>query len=854
MTILRRKVTAFHVAIIGIMLLLGMITLQGIFFYKQSSKAEESRKWVAHTYEVLGAIRTPFAKIKDAQIAQRGYLLTGNESFLEPYYAAIGDERAGNSAKRMGYLDINSFAANISELRVLIKDNKEQLHSLERLEYLLHQQMNFITKCIETYRKNPADAIQMVRGGDGQKIMNELRIIVTEMMDRERKLLSERLIQDKHIENTFTWSIIILALFTYSGLLIAILIITRYFAHIRRVESELVEKDTYFLAAAEGGIDAFLIFKSVYNSKNEVTGIVLEYMNSVAEKMMNSSIEKLSNKKIEEVFSYRADSADKILQIYLDVLSAKKAHQSEYCITSGINEGRYYQEQVVPLPDGIAVSCRDITERKTMERLKNEFVSMVSHELRTPLTSIRAALGLVLGENPESLPGDSKELLTIAHNNCERLVRLINDILDIEKIESGKMVFDFHPVSLIPMIEQAIDNNRSFADKFNVTIGLEVAEDVTSNLHVIVDTDRLMQVLTNLISNAVKFSPKYGEVTLISSIKDGFAYVEVRDKGNGIPEEFHSRIFQKFAQADSSDTRQKGGTGLGLSIVKTIVEEMGGEIGFHSEIGEGTTFWFTMTIAAAQPKEISSSSNASNSGSRVLVCEDEEDVANLLKIILERAGFAVDIAKTATEANKLLNKNTYIAMTLDLMLPDKSGVTFIHELRAEASFFNLPIIVVSAKAEEGRKLLNGDAINVIDWMHKPIDVERLVQLVKGLGIAHRPNILHVEDDIDITRVLGLALNKTANLISAPTLYEARRLLESKVFDLVILDIGLPDGTGTDLLPLLGSEGTNPTPVILFTATEVSKELSEKVSASLIKSRTSEEKLLDTIRKLITPLT
>lgn len=250
---------------------------------------------------------------------------------------------------------------------------------------------------------------------------------------------------------------------------------------------------------------------------------------------------------------------------------------------------------------GAVVSFNDITHRKEVERMKSEFVSVVSHELRTPLTSIRGSLGLLLMMKNAQLPAQTEELLHIAHRNSERLLLLINDLLDMEKIASGKMVFDLGPQPITPIIEQAIANNRAYADQYGVTYRLART---ANSARVNVDGDRLTQVLNNLLSNATKFSPRGDQVDIAIDRQDGQIRVSVSDHGPGIPEEFRERIFQKFSQADSSDTRQKGGTGLGLAISKSIIDKLGGKIGFDSSVGAGTTFYFLLPEAAA-PHDVS---------------------------------------------------------------------------------------------------------------------------------------------------------------------------------------------------------------------------------------------------------
>ncbi len=232
-------------------------------------------------------------------------------------------------------------------------------------------------------------------------------------------------------------------------------------------------------------------------------------------------------------------------------------------------------------------------ERSKVDRLKNDFVSTVSHELRTPLTAIRGSLGLVLGGVMGPLNVQTEKLLSIAHQNSERLVRLINDLLDIDKIVSGKMEFEWQWVELSTVVEQAIETNQAYA----LNLGTQIV--LTSSpipAQVKIDSNRLLQVLANLISNAAKFSPHGSKVEVFMEKIGETVRVSVRDHGNGISDEFRSKIFEKFSQADSSDTRAKGGTGLGLAISKVLVEQMGGSINFYSEAGKGSTFYFELPL------------------------------------------------------------------------------------------------------------------------------------------------------------------------------------------------------------------------------------------------------------------
>jgi two-component system sensor histidine kinase VicK len=243
----------------------------------------------------------------------------------------------------------------------------------------------------------------------------------------------------------------------------------------------------------------------------------------------------------------------------------------------------------------LIIIVRDITARRKMEKLKNEFISTVSHELRTPLTAIRGALGLVVGGATGELPDKCMSMIRIAHQNSEGLTRLINDLLDIQRLEIGKMTYVFEVFAVQDLLATAVQSNVTVATNLGVKLALIGAP---SKEKILVDAGRFQQVMANLISNACKYAPKESSVTIQTQHEiPGIVRIEVSDEGVGIPEDFQERIFQKFSQADSSDTRAKGGTGLGLSITQALVKQMHGEIGYFTTPGYGTTFYVDFPVS-----------------------------------------------------------------------------------------------------------------------------------------------------------------------------------------------------------------------------------------------------------------
>jgi PAS domain S-box-containing protein len=410
-----------------------------------------------------------------------------------------------------------------------------------------------------------------------------------------------------------------------------------------------------------------------------------------------------------------------------------------------VNLSVFLARDVEGRPQYFISQVENITHRHEMDRMKREFISTVSHELRTPLTSIRGSLGLLAAGVLGDLSEKAGSMVKIAHQNSERLVRIINDILDIEKIEAGKLELHCERVALRPLLEQAVAVNQGYADKYQVRLVLDSASVGDA---VVADADRLMQVMANLLSNATKFSASGAVVSVRASREGELMRVEVEDRGSGIPEEFRGRVFEKFAQADGSSSRRADGTGLGLSIARQLVEAMGGSIGFHTEMGRGTTFFIQLRCAPQESPGCSATRALSATARyRVLICADD--------------AHDVDEAKET------------------------------------------------------------------------------------------PRVLHVEDDVDLLRVLQSALADRAELVTAATLEEARRRLLEESFSLVLLDVKLPDGDGLTLLDRLPlADRASAPPVVILSAGEVSQEVQRRVAATLVKSRVSEFRIVETILSLV----
>jgi CheY-like chemotaxis protein/two-component sensor histidine kinase len=344
---------------------------------------------------------------------------------------------------------------------------------------------------------------------------------------------------------------------------------------------------------------------------------------------------------------------------------------------------------------GVTVSLRDVTREREIDRMKTEFVSTVSHELRTPLASIKGSLHLLLSDEQLVLDETQRRLVDISLKNTDRLIRLINNILDISKMEAGHIHLDLEMHQPVDFVELAVDGIRGFAESRRISIETQLeAADLPS---VRVDFDRMVQVVTNLLSNAIKFSPEQERVTVGARRAGPDLEIWVSDHGRGIAPEDVGRLFRKFQQLDGSNVRAVGGTGLGLAICRGIVEEHGGRIGVDSRVGAGATFTVRLPVpGAASAPGAEAPAERKEQAPLVLVVDDEPDVRALMRDVLQLSGFRVIEAGRVLEGVELARQQRPDVITMDLMLPDLDGFEAIRLLREQAETRDTPVVVLSA--------------------------------------------------------------------------------------------------------------------------------------------------------------
>jgi len=451
---------------------------------------------------------------------------------------------------------------------------------------------------------------------------------------------------------------------------------------------------------------------------------------------------------------------------------------------------------------------RDVTAEVEAERAKSEFVSTVSHELRTPMTSIKGYTDLLLMGAVGELTEQQRHFVTIIRNNADRLTALVSDLLDISRIESGRVELDLRAVPIHEVVEQVVGSLQPRAQSRDLTMEVHVDKDLPA---VWGDSDRIAQILTNLVGNAIQYTPPGGKITVSAQVRaDEMMEVSVADTGIGIAREDQEKIFDRFFRADDPFVQETPGTGLGLPITASLVAMHGGEIWVESELGEGSTFTFTLPLARAMR---AAAAPPVATSPLILVVEDDADVANLIRFQLETAGFEVTVAASGTEALQLARELEPALITLDLRLPDINGLVVLQHLKEDPATTRIPVVIVSivSSVEEGLRL------GAVGYVTKPFDEEALLSAVRR-GLGRRGPVLVVDDDSDTLRLIREALRRHGLGVRTTrrgrqALHVARQVHPA----LVLLDLKLADMDGYQVLRGLKSNPlTRDIPVLVMT--------------------------------------
>jgi len=468
-----------------------------------------------------------------------------------------------------------------------------------------------------------------------------------------------------------------------------------------------------------------------------------------------------------------------------------------------------------------ALEQRQFQERSELDTLKDEFISTVSHELRTPLTSIRGSLGLLSSGVLGSVDPKARNLLRIAVSNTDRLIRLINDILDLERMHSGRAPLDLRRCSLHELAEVAIETMTPVADAASIRLELHTIGPAGA-FFLDSDPDRIVQVLTNLLSNAIKFSPAQSIVRIHAEATAESILLRVVDQGRGIPSDKLDAIFDRFQQVEVGDARNKGGTGLGLAICRTIMHQHSGSIWAQQNADIGSSFHLLLPRTSRSSDAPLTGSVLPIGAGRILVCDDEPGIRTVICEHLTRQGYQCVEASSGEEALSLATRERVEAILLDLYMPGLSGWETLQSLRSNPETNHIPVVVLSVLSPELRREMAGDAQG---WIQKPFNEHLLfAELARVLRSEAGPaEVLLVEDDDDLASVVIASFSSAdVRVVHARTRQQAIRECLATRPDLLILDLTLPDGDGFSFVTWLRSQPALANlPLVVYSGHDVS---------------------------------
>jgi len=818
-----RHATAIAVATITLLMLL----ISGVF-YQQSEAGDTARGWVTHTYEVIGHVQALFSKIKDAEIGERGYLLAGNEEYLEPYNQAIKIIPA-NQKKNASLDDNQSITEELAILRDLTLDNPVQQRNIDELDGVVHDLLKYTDDMITLRRTQNMGAIkQEIEFHRGKEMMDHIRILIRVMIAEEARLLETRnKIDDISTRQNKRFVSISIALF-YISMILAIVFYQRYR---NRVQTELINY-THELETSEEELQR-------------------------GEEELRTQQEELqtSNEELEE-------------------------------------QNARIRQQSAELEESKRMIEEKVRELEVAGKYKSEFLANMSHELRTPLNSLLILARSLASNEDGNLTEEQVEEAKVIHNGGLELLNLINDILDLSKVEAGKLNIIAEDVFLEGTIKRLRQQFEPVAKESSVDFIIKTSENIPMVLHT--DAQRMEQIIKNLLSNAFKFT-EVGSVTLDihrpdstvelqreSLATDSVLAFSVIDTGIGIDANKFKDIFVAFQQEDGSTDRHYGGTGLGLTIARKFAHMLGGEIHVASEKGKGSVFTLLLPIHLAESEEQADAADGNHQGNGktplkvmprttiaefiaddrknigdhdkvLLIIEDDPEFATILMRIAHKRGYKCLVAGNGKNGLLLAIEERVHAIILDLKLPDMDGMRVLEQLKHHLPSRHIPVHIITADDRTSAAPLRKGAIGYIT---KPVGEDEINQAftkIETMLQSELKHILVIEDDKKSQiAVASLLKKKDTEITLVGQGQKALEMLASTHFDCIILDLRLPDMNGFEWLEkmekVIGESGSPP--VIIYTAKDLTEEenrqLSHYTGSIIIKGAKSADRLLDEV--------
>jgi PAS domain S-box-containing protein len=830
----RRKLAGFTRVYVGFGAALVILALMDVGSMGTAHLLKVRVQWQTHTYEVLDRASELTGSLRAVEAAHRGYIASGDEHFIEEYRTGIDSVRRA-----------------VAVLDTLTSDNSDQTARLDKLKQLIGARLAYMdsANALRAGANNAPATLAMRRGSESSLRTGVYRTI-EEVGEAERDLLTHR---NERLNDT----LFAVKWITIVGLAFSTFLVIASIGLIR-IEIKRRRAANRDLAASEERLRDFLESASDLIQSSSADGRLV-YANKALLDTLGYRADEVIGQPSEMFFA--PEEVEKGRQLFdrllagesltdIDTVYLRKDGRRVH--VAGSSNCRFENGK----PVATRTILRDVTRQREVDSMKDEFVSIVSHELRTPLTSIRGALGLLAGGMLGDVPNRGKRMLDVAIANTDRLVRLINDILDVERIESGAVPMSRRRVSLNEIFDQVDELMQPLAHKADIALEIERL-DVDLNA----DADRIVQTLTNLVGNSIKFSPAGTSVRIETARDVEHVHIRVCDEGRGIPADMLETVFARFQQVDARDNREKGGSGLGLAISRSIIEQHDGRIWAAGELKKGAIFHILLPIMPPATTTVDLKTESSERDAPlVMICDDDADVRSVLGGVLEARGYRVSAAADGETAIAMAAEQQPSVILLDLLMPGGiDGWQTMAALKERPDTSHIPIIIVSGSAEStGIPAAAGDEPR----MRKPVDPASLVSAIEhalaqwGAGA----DVLIVEDDIDLARVLVEFLRKHGlRPVHASNGREAVQMSQKAQPSLIILDLMLPDTDGFAVVDWLKQhDRLCDVPILVYTARDLDEQQRARLDIApellFTKSRMPPEELVQRVAAMVSRIT
>ncbi len=836
----------------GLSLLLLILGAVGTIYYRNIVASAQAQRGMSRPYETQEQIRQVQLDFKRVEAGQRSYLVTQADGDLSSYRTALGQ-----------------LAGDIDHLRSVIAKSSAQQERLASLDYLLTRWVAILQRTMASKSKDLNGASPLVGAKPTTAGMYEINGLLLEIENEENEVLRA---QNQAAASTARNATVFIAggiAFAFVGVPVAALFIRREFVRHRQTEEEKL-RTNHFLDSVIENIPSMIFIKDAETLK-------FVRVNRACEDVVGYSRSELIGKNAHDIFPEEEANflaakdkevleSGELLDIPEEPIHTKKnglriLHARKIPLFDVNGKAQFLvgiSEDITELKQAREALVRAKEEAERSNKFKDQFLSTMSHELRTPLNAVIGFSDLLTEEQYGPLDDRQKRYVNHIRTGGKHLLRLINDILDLSKIEAGRLQLAIESVPVNVWFAEVLDTLRPLADRKSQTL----VGHAPPNLSARADSTRFKQILMNLLGNAIKFTPEGGKIELAAQQIGDIVRTEVRDSGPGIPPGEQQRIFDAFYRLGQSDKGAEG-TGLGLAITRRLVELHGGDLGIESQPGSGSCFYFTLPAVATLEVQKTQGSRPNlefGEGRKILVVEDDPAAAHILHSHLISAGYNVVLCDQPERAVEMAAELHPSAVTLDIVMKPVNGWELLPNLKSDPRTATIPIIVVTIVDQPGM----GALLGADEYIVKPVEKAALLAAIQRC-LNHRgqiesiQNILVVEDDAPAREFIAELLSKQGyNVCTAADGAEALTRMASLPPELVILDLILPQVSGFELLAEWRSASrTMDIPVFVLTSKDLTREetdyLMKNTTALFRKQEPWQETLLRQLQRVVPPV-